>query len=299
MILRNTSTSGEFAKAATEELLYTNLPQTRKLKPTGYPTDNTTTPNDNVAKVSAAQGDQKIGPSIVLKVMTGDKFNVKVSSWYRTNNIAPDQPVSPLPDLILALANGLSGVVSSGGHGGTVTPTDLQNTGLLSPNATQFLSSQPYVSSKPKAYLNWILFDEHFRYVGSSSGAEQVPDETVFGTTPNNHVYNHIKTDLPIDKNGYLYVYVSNETPNIPVFFDNLQVTHIKGPLTEETHYYPFGLTMAGISSKAAGGIENKKKYNGIEQNNDFDLNMYDAFYRNLDPQIGRFWQVDPQADLL
>jgi RHS repeat-associated protein len=57
---------------------------------------------------------------------------------------------------------------------------------------------------------------------------------------------------------------------------------------------------MAGISSKALyGAAENKKKYNGIEQTNEFDLNMYDAFYRNLDPQIGRFWQIDPEAESL
>ena len=55
---------------------------------------------------------------------------------------------------------------------------------------------------------------------------------------------------------------------------------------------------MSGISSKAAGGLENKSKYNGIEQNNDFDLNMYDAYFRNLDPQIGRFWQIDPKPNL-
>ena len=56
---------------------------------------------------------------------------------------------------------------------------------------------------------------------------------------------------------------------------------------------------MAGISSKAAGKTQNKNKFNGIEQNSDFDLNMYDAFYRNLDPQIGRFWQVDPYTEEL
>jgi RHS repeat-associated protein len=66
----------------------------------------------------------------------------------------------------------------------------------------------------------------------------------------------------------------------------------------EETHYYPFGGRLAGISSQALSfGKENKYKFNGIEQNNDFDLNMYDAFYRNLDPQIGRFWQIDPKTN--
>ena len=80
------------------------------------------------------------------------------------------------------------------------------------------------------------------------------------------------------------------------VFFDNLQVTHTQGPILEETHYYPFGLAIAGISSKALNGIaENRHKYNDIEQNNDLDLNMYDAFFRNFDPQIGRWWQIDPK----
>jgi len=90
---------------------------------------------------------------------------------------------------------------------------------------------------------------------------------------------------------------VSNESP-VDVFFDNLQVIHTRGAILEETHYYPFGMTMAGISSKALNGItENKKKYNGIEFNGDLDLNVYDAFYRNLDPQTGRFWQIDPKIE--
>jgi len=62
-------------------------------------------------------------------------------------------------------------------------------------------------------------------------------------------------------------------------------------------HYYPFGLSMSGISSKAAqfGQPANKKKYNGYELTTDFDLNLHKSFYRSHDPQLGRFWQLDPK----
>jgi len=58
---------------------------------------------------------------------------------------------------------------------------------------------------------------------------------------------------------------------------------------------------MAGISSKALefGSPQNRKKYNGIEETRDLDINQYDAFYRNADPQIGRWWQIDPEVDIL
>ena len=71
------------------------------------------------------------------------------------------------------------------------------------------------------------------------------------------------------------------------------------GKSTGRKHYYPFGLTMSGISSKALdfGDPTNHKKFNSIEETRDLYLNQYDAFYRNLDPQIGRFLQIDPKLD--
>jgi RHS repeat-associated protein len=109
--------------------------------------------------------------------------------------------------------------------------------------------------------------------------------------------------EIEIKKNGYIYVFVSNESRQ-NVYFDEIRVEHIRGPLTEETHYYPFGLAMAGISSKSAGSITNKYKFGGKElQLNEFSdnsgLDLYDFNARNYDPQVGRWWSGDSKADKL
>lgn len=68
-----------------------------------------------------------------------------------------------------------------------------------------------------------------------------------------------------------------------------------------ENRYYPFGLTMAGISSRAEGKPESNKKFQGQEfAHKEFSdgsgLEMYEFKYRMDDPQTGRFWQIDPLA---
>jgi RHS repeat-associated protein len=236
----------------------------------------------------------KTGLGIVLKVTAGDNLNIFGKSYHKKPAAGYTVVANPLSVLDIAgLFTGTSLVAGKG-----VTPAQITGQSGFPATVTSLLNNQPPQStSMPRAGINWIIFDEQFKYV--SGGFDMVGD-AVASTTGT--FKNHTPGTINIPKNGYIYVYCSNES-KYPVFFDNIQVTHKRSPILEETHYYPFGLVMSGISSKAAGGLENKKKWNaGSElESKEFSdgsgLELYSTFYRSLDPQLGRFWQIDPKPN--
>ncbi|MBV7531175.1 DUF6443 domain-containing protein [Chitinophaga sp. sic0106] len=291
--------SMETATAGTEEALFSNLPETRVARPVGYP-DNAVA-NKFVSKLNAGGTGKKIGPSLVLRVMAGDTVKIGAQAFYKSSGPKEGKDATPenmLADLLLSLNGKATG--SQNLHGATVNSNGPINSNFYN-NDYQRLrekGTDPDQSNRPHAYLNYVLFDDQFKLVESNSGVKQVAATA-------DEIQTLAANIATIEKSGFLYVYTSNESAQ-DVYFDNLSVTQSSGRVIEETHYYPFGLTMAGLSSSALMGDQypiNRRKYNGNElQSNEFSdgsgLELYDFNARTYDPQLGRFIQIDPLLEM-
>ena len=189
----------EDGNATTENLYYANITATRDIKPSGFDGNSL---NYKVARLTNSEATRQTGPSITLKVNTGDKLNLSVKSFYR------------------------------------------------------------------------------------SSGMMQVP-------TGADQLKTLAQTGITMDKSGFFYAYVVNES-SMNVYFDDFQVSLQGGKVLEENAYYPFGMLNAQLSAPGITDPKNMYKYNDKELQKELSLEWLDYGARFYDPQIGRFHTVDP-----
>ena len=282
----------EAATATTEESLYANLPATREVKPSGFDSNIL---NIKVARLNALESARRVGPSIMLKVNSGDKLSLMVKSYFLSNN-ADYSRYTITQALVDMLVGGLVNPV--GLTGGTMTSAlEAANTQAFGNPANytatmSAISPSTYTTSadgRPKAYMVWQLFDSEFNLVKSSSGMLRVPNTANITQTLS-------QLNIQMVRGGYFYAYLTNESP-MNVYFDDFQVVHTKGPVLEENHYYPFGMLNAQLSTQPISKPKNFYKYNGKELQKELNLEWLDYGARFYDAVLGRWHSVDPLAE--
>ncbi|GAA3950345.1 hypothetical protein GO495_23095 [Chitinophaga oryziterrae] len=250
--------------------------------------DYNSTTNRKFIKLNYNDPNRRVGTGKVLKVMAGDHVDMGVLSYYAANSDANNTVNQPVTDILNQLVNLLLGPASVVGNGKGNLLQGANGAILNQQDFNTFIQQNQNnnpPSTTPKAYLNYALFDDNFMMVTGGTLRVNTPGDVV-----------PLVTQLDISKNGFLYVYVSNES-NSDVYFDDLTIKHTTGHLLQEDSYYPFGLEIQALSSAALNRPQHNYLFNGMEKINDLDLQLYQAFYRTFDPQTGRWVQIDPKSE--
>ncbi|MDW3209197.1 MAG: RHS repeat-associated core domain-containing protein [Reichenbachiella sp.] len=226
---------------------------------------------------------ESIGLAKSLKVKPGDVIDMKVYAKYFLQSESSGW-TGTLNTIATNIAGNVGGIVVDGGGLGLDTHPFVDWTEKASPTAA------------PKAYMNYMVFDEYFNLIDEKTGFKQISESAKENGSGVEH--EKLEHSITISQSGYVYIYLSNEedTP-IDVFFDDFTVTQNHTPIVSKDDYYPFGLTFASYNRPAS--VDQRFKYNGKELVSDLGFGLIDYQARWYDPALGRWHSIDPAADLM
>jgi RHS repeat-associated protein len=293
----------EIATANIEQLIFDNIPNVRDIKP------GSNDPNDGMAAgLDASDPNTRIGTAILLKSFPGDRFRISADAFYDGEYGKGD--IVSTDEMVQSLITTLTGGSTYAGVPLSELPDNIKtiNTLFADPNIAQTIQQLSETNDNPdapKAHLNYLWFDENMRLDPKMSGSVQVP---VFMNGSNNWVtlspgVNGVTpTQCAVCVGnvnpGYLLVYIDNQSIGKKVWFDNVAITEYTSAVTEEDHYYPYGLTINTFNSNTLqNGVKQPYLLTTKELESHFGINSYDFGARMQDMQLGRWWQIDPLSE--
>jgi RHS repeat-associated protein len=269
----------ELLSASAEEALFDNIGSVRDANPTGTPLDLMS------ARLNGSDASRRVAASILLHGMTGDQFSMDVAGYYEDSSSANLNTYATGGNMLSAILGALTGNIVPGSEGATAITTKINNL-LSTTNYSLYegLKATATDPAYPRAYMNILVFDEDFNL--------KTPQSLVVQLRGGPFNWTRMKRNLALNQNGYVVGWLSHES-NTNTYFDAVDLVHIAGRLQEQQHYYPHGLRIeAGVASSVRE--PNKNLYQGKLMQEELGLQLYDFHARQYDPQIGRFWGLDP-----
>jgi RHS repeat-associated protein len=231
--------------------------------------------------------EKAIGPSIALKVNKGDKIDVSVWARY-------EEKLSYARDFNLTALSGLLGstfVSQTGFEGYSTTQTSSTLLGALT--AAAFGTDTD--NTRPYAYLNYVILDNALGY--RNGDAERVPETA--GSEPaelylaaNKPVKFGFGEEIVVEEDGYIYIWVSNESQSTRVWFDDLTVTHDQNLVVQASDYGVWGDV---LREQRTDDKKYRFGYQGQFAEKDEETGWNHFELREYDPTIGRWTAVDPK----
>ncbi len=221
------------------------------------------------AKSAKLNSSQPLGPWRMIKVGKGDAITFSVKAHYVAGNKF-NVSLSALASLINISMN---------------NPAKQENNFAKLQAGLSFTPIWYGNPSTPKAYIQYIIFDKDYNYVGMGYKAISSAAAT------NPFSWEDVSLSYQVMQDGYIQVLTANES-DLPVWFDEINLDQKESLVVQENHYDLWGVALTGIEK--TGNPDHKYKFNLQEHIEDLDLGWYTYKYREYDPTYCRFTRIDP-----
>jgi RHS repeat-associated protein len=222
-----------------------------------------------------------LGPANTQEVAKGDSVEIQVFGKYVDAKKVRLLPASLLPTKDI---NNVAQQLAELGQQATASGGNQ----LLTANVIALVLSDLHEKRAPEAFMGYALYD-------ADSNLYEKGKILLSKKARNEH--EELKTRIFVPEDGFMRTFLVNETSE-NVWFDQFSILTTTPVILQETHYDPWGVELQGLGYQQGGIKANKYLYNGKEFNDHLGINLSDYGARMYDASIGRWFVVDPLAEI-